>query len=419
MSALGNLDGVQIFFLAFLTLSLPVYVSLLLWHALPRRQKQAREFIPAPASGPRQAFEADAYEPASAQRTVSTVKFDPGPVLPLERTSKLAASEFRSSGAAREANLPRRAQSAVASLGPDAVQIALNAPAHVRGNRHFEISVDIESLIEAPEARQGASPEPAAAIGEPLIAEITPRSRVGLILECLPAPDSAGREERLITIDAPYQVLSWGSRPLTVLFSAHSGPVQATAKANMLLWVAAQGVELGTIEFDIAVDGEAGRTSLDVPILKNTVSAATGTATLFQHAFVAYCNQDGERIAGFTALLDATRLKYRAGAWDLNRLGEGLNQTGRWLQNADIVYILWSAAAATSPEMQQELELIRSEQIMRRLQRKAGKSRKLRLCVVRLDDCPIEPPGWIYDGGGYAKAIEAFKAKNWEAALRE
>ncbi len=399
MSVVESLSDAQLFFLAFLLLSSPVFIVLYLRGALtginPNEPLAGRK---QPAlERPRvreKASEPEIY-PSAARTAVTDAQ---APLL-RESAVMLPAPE----------SLPGTLETP-AGMGPRPVQFSLKAPAQVPGNHDFEISVEIESF---PDRLKPADEMPLPITGETCgspVEENKQESRLALILECMPIADGIRREKRPVTIYAPFRAVSWKPRPLRAKFAARSHTAGSKAKANMVLWITGGGIALGAIDFEIAVDPSAETAVRGRRITPNTVkgqslesngSAVLATTTLFKRVFVCCGHQEREKITEYISAIDAAKLAYRCETLGGDRPDNGLISIRDWLKETDFVYIFWSHAVASSPAIHKELELIRAERIRRKYQHKAGQSKRLGICVIKLDNCLIEPPSWLYSDGGY------------------
>jgi len=401
MSVMESLSDAQLFFLVFVVLSSPVFIFFYLRGALtgikPNEPLAGRtQTASEPPRVSDKASEPDIHP--SAARTAATDA--QAPLLP-ESAVNLPAPESLSGALETPAGKSR-----------GQVQFSVEAPDRVPDNHDFEISVEIESF---PDRLKPADEMPSPRIGEICgspVEENKQEPRLALILECMPIADGIRREKRPITIYAPYRAVSWRSRPLKAKFAAHSNAVESKAKANMVLWVTARGIALGTIDFEITVDPSAEAAAqgsritpnmADAQGLETNGSEAIAKATLFQRVFVCYDHQDQDKVAEYISAINAAKLAYRGETLGRDRPEDRLIRIREWLKETDFVYIFWSHATASSSLIHKELELIRIERIRRKYQHKAGQSKMLGICVVKLDNCLIEPPSWLYYDGGYSE----------------
>jgi hypothetical protein len=360
MSAL-NFSDAQIFFLAFLLLSLPIFALLSFRGAFTgikiTKLRVAGERFPARL-------------PVTATETPGR---DVSP---------------------REAGSPRdRVPSCGKNL--ETFQISVSTPDWVPSNHDFTIAAKIESLSD--------KNAPSAGAFGPLAVKIKPGTTLTLILDCMSMPDGIGPAKRPVTVYAPRQAASCGSQPVTAVFAARSKRTESAVEANMRLWLLADGVEIGAIDFEIAVSSEATATA------QNSKSGKAPTLTraaLFKRALIWSNTQDRRKIAEYIPAVDAhsaNNIEYRiANLSEKPQAGLDTPLSGS-LQEADLVYIFWSSAAASSPDTHNQLELIKAERMRRKYQSKPGQRKQLGICVVKLDNCLIEPPNWLYYDGGYFK----------------
>ncbi len=448
MFIFSQLPDAQIFFWGFVFLSLPLFILASLRDAFNPGRYRVNGFAAAEPAEDLQDYGYGEPEPKEGPAVLGS----PGrteAVLPLQRAARSGAPGSQNIAvqgafpAIRTEDLPiagaanrlhtqppmessgfeaSRLRQGLFAAGGSAVRFLAWSPDRVPDQSHFEILVQLEALPGLRRPIEEMPEHNAGGISAPLITNIERGARIVLVLECMPVGEGARRGERSVAIDAPYQALSWEGRPLTAIFAAKASAADGTGNANLLLWVTAGGVERGTIDFDIAIDPitaanarhdgiEPARADLR-RVGGGSAANAVARATLFERVLICSAHEDRERVTALIAAIETTTLEYRADGFDLDREDDGLALVRDWVQTADIVYIVWSAAAAASPAMRKKLELIRSEQIGRKLHYRRRQSKRLAVCVVRAGECSEEPPSWLYDDGGYEKALSAFKSES-------
>ncbi len=267
MSIVREFSDAQLFFVAFLFLSLPTFMYLYLRSEYALRTEQS----PSPARRPRIADTAAVADPVWLGEPISDIGAEAAQDSPAAKTSSrtltLLAPATQEAGQGDRMRAPGTTHgsplaheiigfpwseepSSVSMADP--VRFVARAPKRVPGNHSFEIAIEIEHLLDLQELGNGAPPENE--ISASFVAEIGPGSSVQLMLECLPASEDPREEDRPINIDAQYQALCWKSRPLTAIFVAHSGAPASATTVSLSLLVTAGGIKLAPADFEIIVD---------------------------------------------------------------------------------------------------------------------------------------------------------------------
>jgi hypothetical protein len=377
VSAVEDFSGAQIFVIAFVLLSLPIFVFLSLQPVL---------------AGIRAAKLAPARQPLATR-------------LPELATQEASGPEISQCGAGLPGN---HGQPARKNL--ETVQISVSALDQVPANQDFIISVKIESLLDERISSNGKPSLSARGTGGALAVEVDPGTTLEFVLDCMSMQEGIGPARRPVTVYAPRQATSYSSQPVTAVFAARSKETENAVQANMLLWVLADGMEIGAFDFEVTINC-GGRATAQSLLSKRPPAIAT--ATLFRRALICSSAQDRWKIAEYIPAVNASNansIEYRIADLSGEPQAGQYAPFGSWIRESDLVYVFWSAGAASSPAIHKQLELIRAEQIRRNFQFKPGQRKRLGICLVKLDNCLIEPPSWLFRAGGYFKNFEAFKA---------
>ena len=308
------------------------------------------------------------------------------------------------------------------------VEFFILAPKEVGGDYTFSINVHIVNLPES-----DLDLDQTDATFQTLITEIQNGSRVGLVLLSRPATKSQLNRDLRISIDTPYQALTWSGRNLVATFNVQSPPSEWSACLQSRLWITIRGIDIGTIDVEVPLNPNAPqpwgsrehRLPPDAhPIYQKELqthrqlSELIGQgrrALLFKTAFICYAHADKELADVFHGVIEAALSKCYKDDLDMILEPHWLLQASGWIDKVDVIYIMWSKAAETRPSIQQELDVIVAQKLLRERRAAAADPKdpnrptQLTICVALL-------------GGDVAKLPEKIRLDcgftNRPAALR-
>ncbi len=245
MFAVNEYSDAQLFALVFFLLSAPVFLYFYLRaplqeavypRALLPEAFQPRAPLPEPPAKLRAREEQPAsVEPVHARETSAWLRPQhyAEPITPLAAQSPAPPASLPAPIARKQA--------------PDLELAGYLAKAlyWVPADRDFRIVVEAASLLDDGEENGQSEPENFASF----VAGIEQGQTVSLILEC----PAAGETGCPLVLDATFQVFRLESRPMTVIFAAHSLAVEIPTKVEMCMRVSAGGTELGAIGFEVTV----------------------------------------------------------------------------------------------------------------------------------------------------------------------
>ncbi len=267
MSTVQEFSNAQLFFLAFVVLSLPVFLYFYIKPAIEGTPPELQTHPSSEGSGtadevskldsPRRSTGFPLANAAAPSWRDDTAK-PAGPCEPAHLSSSTEEVDRRGEVFA--------SGSAPGTLAHDIVILPLRQkpPAllaseggfpryQVPGSHSFQIVLEVKGLLEPQELELEMASSAANEGSGSLVAEIGEGEKVGLSLECLPGSENERGDEPPIDIDATHQAFSLCSRPVTAIFLAHSRAVETATKADMSLRVTAGRLEIGTIDFEITV----------------------------------------------------------------------------------------------------------------------------------------------------------------------
>ncbi len=263
MSALQDFSEAQLFFLAFVLLSAPVFLYLYIRPAIEAKPQKLKGQTSSEGTA------GEVSTPGLPRVSSGLPVIDAEAPLPLDNTAKPAGPAepaeltcVTKERTQRDEVLPPCAapgtmahDAVILPLRPKPSEAGFPAKAHydVPASCSFQIVLEVRGLIEPQELALEMASSVANEESGSLVAEIGEGEEVGLILECLSGSGSDAGDEPPIDIDAAYQAFSLGSRPVTAIFLAHSRAVECITDANMSLRVTACGVATGKIDFEITV----------------------------------------------------------------------------------------------------------------------------------------------------------------------
>ena len=350
----------------------------------------------------------------AAQIQSATVTPDQHPTeeIPPDTNSDVVEDDTGSNGAAK-----------------DEVEFLALAPNPVPPARTFRVHVNIQKLPE-----NMASPSSEMASFETLVAEVQRGARVGLVLEAGDTRTIAGvsaKRERLL-VDAPYQALTWSGRNLVADFVVHSPSLQKRrrrVRVQSTLWITCGRIGVveipkGKINIEIDVDANLADVSelieyrpdhsqvlthkqMNSRIKLANLAGVGQNAALFETSLITYAHADRKVVGNFIRALSASYRNPYVDVLDMDRGPNWLVQIAAQIEDSDIIFLFWSKAAAASPSIREELDLIEVEMERRRQANIA----ELAVCVVEIEETPTPPPSWLRKMSmGSSRRTEAFES---------
>jgi TIR domain-containing protein len=292
----------------------------------------------------------------------------------------------------------------------DKVEIFAIGPKTIGPKQSCRIFVNIMNLGTA--AEQG---HPDADTFDSIITEIQRGSRIGVVFEVLPTIANRRWAPPQWRVDAPYQALTWQGNNVVVDFVLRTEAIKDPVLLQGRLWLTiGYGTALPRAKIDISIqvvpDPKARETKQFFVSEKSQMAheeiqdvwrvhqySGVGTkAMAFNTAFIVYRRSDDQIARHYKALLEAAGLRCDRDQESFRPIEDWKEQVDPFLQEADMIVVIWSEAASKSENVRYELRRIESIRKQRKERHEEYMGNKAVARPGRPNPSPVKPEPIVY-----------------------